>query len=132
MLRDHLVQLNVLEVADDVQDVVEIVVENGLVREKADLDDCGCRQDGSLDVEVEDIVDVLEIDNVEHDAVEETDMLYSMVVDVEALEDNVEVVDIAQYKVDEVDDVQDEIVSGKRVEKKRHEKDVKVEMPNAG
>ena len=134
MLRDDLVELKVMEVAGDVQDVVDVVVEDGLVREKTDLDDCGCRQDGSLDVEVDvqDVVDVFEIENVEHDVVEERGMLCSMIVDVEDLEDNVEVVDVAQHKLDEVDDVQDEVVSGKLFEKVRHDGDVKVEMPNAG
>ena len=141
MLRDDLVELKEM-VAGDVQDVVDVVVEDGLVREKTGLDDCGCRQDGSLDVrqdgsldvevDVQDVVDVFEVDNVEHDVVEERGMLCSMIVDVEDLEDNVEVVNVAQQKVDEVDDVQDEVVSGKVFEKVRHDGDVRVEMPNVG
>ena len=62
MLRDDLVELNVVEVADDGQDVVESAVEDVSVQEKDDLYDCGCRQDVRLDVEldVQDVVDVLE------------------------------------------------------------------------
>ena len=133
MLRDDLVERKEM-VTGDVQDVVDVVVEDGLVREKTGLDDCGCRQDGSLDVEVDvqDVVDVFEVEKIEHDVGEERGMLCSMIVDVKDLEDNVEVGDVAQQKVDEVDDVQDEVVSGKVFGKVRHDRDVKVEMPNVG
>ena len=78
-------EVNVVELVDDVQDVVDAVVEDGLVIEKADLDDCGCRRSIRFDVElgVQDVVDVLEVDNVEHDVFEERGMLCGMVVDVE-------------------------------------------------
>ena len=110
--------MNVVEIVDDVQDVVDAVVEDGLVREKADLDECGCRRNTRFDVEldVQNVVDVLEVDNVEHDVFEERGMLCGMVVNVEDLENNAEV-------VDEVDDVQDEIVAAKLVEMR-----VRIEM----
>ena len=106
------VELRIVEVADDVQKVVHAVVEN-MVKEKDDLCDGGCRQDGDLDVEVDvqDVVEVLEEDNVEQDAVENSDRLRGVIVDVEDVEDDVEVVDVAQHEVDEVE-VRDETVVG--------------------
>ena len=120
--------MNVVEIVDDVQDVVDAVVEDGLVREKVDLDDCGCKRNIRFDValDVRDVVDVLEVDNVEHDVFEERGMLCGTVVDIEDLEDNAEVVNVAQHVEDEVDnDVQDEIVAAKLVENESQDRDVK-------
>ena len=59
-LKDDFVELNVVEVADDVQDVRDIVVEDGLVKEDVDLCSCDGNQDVGLDIEldVQDVVDV--------------------------------------------------------------------------
>ena len=134
VLRDDLVELNVVEVADDGQDAVEAAVEDVSVQEKDDLYDCGCRQDVRFDVEldVQDVGDVLEVDNVGHDVFEERGMLCGVVVDVEVFEDDVEVVDVAQHEVDEVDDVQDETVVAKLVENEIHDRDVRAGIPDAG
>ena len=131
MLKDDLVELNVGEVADDGHYVVDVVAEDVLEREKGDLYDCGYRRDVRPDVEldVQDIGDVLEEDNVEHDVVEKCRILCGLVVDVEYFEELVEVVDVAQH---EVDDVQDEIVVAKLVENESHDVDVRCKKPSAG
>ena len=59
-LRDEFVELNVVVVADDVQNVMDTVIEDGLVKEEVDLGGCDGRQNGMLDVDlvVQDVVDV--------------------------------------------------------------------------